>query len=148
MADTCPARLSLSDLKKLSSKERFKVLADRYCCPLNIGARGESEVAEELLRQLMVVERAKLEKGTALDIARVLLELNLVGIRALVTRDLRSFDALNCFYELPPSALLRWPPRKCDTHGSAEVRVNPRLFAFWLCIYARLLCKQDWSRCR
>lgn len=134
LADTCPARLSLSDLKKLSSKERFKVLADRYCCPLNIGARGESEVAEELLRQLMVVERAKLEKGTALDIARVLLELNLVGIRALITRDLRSFDALNYFYELPPSALLRF-------------RVNPRLFAFWLCIYAQLLCKQDWLRC-
>jgi hypothetical protein len=134
LADSCPARLSLSDLKRLSGIERFNVLSDRYRCPLNIGARGESEVAEELLRHLMVVERAKLAKGTGLDAAGVLLELNLVGIRALLTRDLRSFDALNYFYELPPSALIR-------------LRANPRLFAFWLCIYAQLLSKQDWLRC-
>lgn len=134
LADTCPARLSLADLKKLSSMERFKVLSERYRCPLNIGAPGESEVAEELLRHLMVVERVKLEKGTALEVEGTLLELNLVGIRALVTRDLRSFDALNYFYELPSSVLIR-------------LRVNPRLFAFWLCIYAQLLSKQDWLRC-
>lgn len=134
LADTCPARLSPSDLKRLSSTERFKVLSDRYCCPLNIGAARESEVAEELLRQLMVVERSKLEKGTALDVAGVLLELNLVGIRALVRDDLRSFDALNYFYELPRSALIRF-------------RANPRLFACWLCIYAQLLSRQDWLRC-
>lgn len=134
LADTCPARLSLSNLKKLSSIERFRVLSERYCCPLNIGTAGESEVAEELLRQLMVVERARLEKGTVLDVTGVLLALNLVGIRALVSGDLRSFDALNYFYELPPSALIR-------------LRVSPRLCAFWLCIYAQLLCKQDWLRC-
>ena len=79
LADTCPARLSLADLKKLSSMERFKVLSERYRCPLNIGAPGESEVAKELLRHLMVVERVKLEKGTALEVEGTLLELNLVG---------------------------------------------------------------------
>jgi hypothetical protein len=129
-----PAHLSAVELKKLSSPDRFKVLCARYRCPWNIGALSEVEVAEELLRQLMVSDRAKLEKGDVGDVDLVLLGLNLVGLRALLAHDLRSFDASNYFYELPASALIR-------------LRANPRLFVFWLCIYAQLLSKPDWLRC-
>jgi hypothetical protein len=98
---------------------------------LNIGAASEFEVAEELLRQLMVPDRAKLQAGEEFDVDMVLLKVNLVGIRAMVTRDLRFLDALNYFYELPQRSLTR-------------IRANPRLHAFWLCIYAQLLCTPEW----
>ncbi len=108
--------------------------SDRYRCPLNIGIMSELDVAEELLRQLMVPDRAKLQTGAECDVDEVLLKLNLVGIRALITRDLRYFDALNYFYELPRRPLTR-------------MRTNPHLLAFWLCIYAQLLCTPDWLKC-
>jgi hypothetical protein len=130
-ADTPPARLLPGDLNKLSSNERFKTLCDRYRCPLNIGLATEHDVAEELLRQLMVSDRARLETGAQFDVDMVLLKLNLVGIRALITRDLRSLDALNYFCELPRRSLTR-------------LRANPRFLAFWLCIYAQLLCTPEW----
>jgi hypothetical protein len=133
-ADIVPPRLTLGELKRLSSTDRFKVLCARYRCPLNIAAASELEIAEELLRYLMVPERAKLEKGTPVDVDFVLLALNLVGMRALLTRDLRSFDALNYFYELPQRSLI-------------PMRANPRLLAFWLCIYAQLLSKPDCLKC-
>lgn len=132
--DVCPAPLSSGELKKLSNGDRAAALCERYRCPLNIAAPRETEVAEELLRHLMVVERTKFEAGAPFHGEGVLLELNLIGIYALARRDLRSFDALNYFYEVPPAALL------C-------LRAHPRLFAFWLCIYAQMLCKQDWLRC-
>jgi hypothetical protein len=132
--DELPASLSPVELKKLASPDRFKVLCARYRCPWNIGGSSEIEVAEELLRQLMVTERAKLEKRAAVDVDFVLLALNLVGVRALLTHDLRSFDALNYFYELPQRSLV-------------PLRANPRLLAFWLCIYAQLLSRPDWLRC-
>src|SRR6266850_5804643 len=53
-ADRSPSHLLPVDLNKLSSSERVKALCARYRCPLNIGLPSESEVAEELLRQLMV----------------------------------------------------------------------------------------------
>ncbi len=130
-SNTPPPHLSPPDLTKLSSKERFKALCARYRCPLNIGAASEFEVAEELLRQLMVPDRAKLQAGEEFDVDMVLLKVNLVGIRAMVTRDLRFLDALNYFYELPQRSLTR-------------MRANPRLHAFWLCIYAQLLCTPEW----
>jgi len=133
-ADTSLACLSLGDLKKLSHADLFKVLCARYRCPLNIGAASELEVAEELLRQLMVTDRAKLETGAAFDVDGVLLRLNLVGIRALVTHDLRSLDALNYFYELPQRSLTR-------------LRANSHLLASWLCIYMQLLATPDWLKC-
>jgi len=123
--------LSLLNFNKLSSKERIAVLCDRYRCPLNIGAASESGVAEELLRQLMVPDRAKLETGDEFDADFVLLKLNLVGIRAMITRDLRFLDALNYFYELPHRSL-------------TPMRTSPRFLAFWLCIYAQLLSAPDW----
>ena len=123
--------LSPADLNRLSPSARLGVLIARYRCPLNIGLASESDLAEELLRQLMVPDRAKLEVGAEFDVDMVLLKLNLVGIRAMITRDLRFLDALNYFYELPRRSLYR-------------MRANPRLLAFWLCIYAQLLCTPDW----
>jgi hypothetical protein len=130
-SDTNPPRLSLPHLNKLSNDERLKTLCDRYRCPLNIGTASEFDVAEELLRQLMVPDRAKLEAGEKFDVDIVLLKLNLVGIRAMITRDLRFLDALNYFYELPQQSLTR-------------MRASPRFLAFCLCIYAQLLCTPDW----
>jgi hypothetical protein len=119
------------DLNRLLSDERFKALCARYRCPLNIGLSTESDVAEELLRQLMVQDRAKLEAGAEFDVDMVLLKLNLVGVRAMITRDLRYLDALNYFYELP-------------RHSLTRMRANPRFLASWLCLYAQLLCTPDW----
>ncbi len=130
-SDTGPVRLSVVNFNKLSRKERCEILYDRYRCPLNIGLQSESDVAEKLLRQLMVQDRAKLEAGAEFDVDMVLLKLNLVGIRAMITRDLRFLDALNYFYELPQSALIR-------------MRANPPYLAFWLCIYAQLLSAPGW----
>jgi hypothetical protein len=130
-SDTGPVGLSLVSFNKLASNQRSEILCDRYQCPLNIGLHGESDVAEELLRQLMVPDRAKLEAGAEFDVDMVLLKLNLVGVRAMVTRDLRYLDVLNYFYELPRRSLTR-------------MRANPRFLAFWLCIYAQLLSTPDW----
>jgi len=129
--DTGPAPLLPLELNKLSRDERFNALCTRYRCPLNIGAASESGVAEELLRQLMVPDRAKLETGDEFDADFVLLKLNLVGVRAMITRDLRFLDALNYFYELPRRSL-------------ARMRTSPRFLVFWLCIYAQLLSAPDW----
>ena len=76
-SNTSPSRLLTADLNKLSSSERLQALCDRYRCPLNIGLPSESDVAEELLRQLMVPDRAKLEAGEEIDADFVLLKLNL-----------------------------------------------------------------------
>src|SRR5262249_46538167 len=76
----------------------------------------------------------KLAGGAECDVDMVLLKLNLVGIRAMITRDLRMLDALNNFYELPRRL---WTSR----------RANPRLLVFWLCIYAQLLRTPDLQQC-
>ena len=128
-----PPPLSLAAFKKLSSKERVETLSLRYRCPLNIGGEGESEMAEELLRQLMVSDRVQLETEAEFDVDDILLKLNLVAVAAPFKRDLRFLDALNYFYELPHRALSR-------------LRRNPRLLAGWLCLYAQLLCAPDWQR--
>jgi hypothetical protein len=126
-----PAVLSSGDFRKLSGKDRVDTLCVRYRCPLNIGAESESEIAEELLRQLMVVDRAKLKAEAEIEVDDILLKLNLTGVRARLKRDLRFLDALNCFYELPLRSLVR-------------LRRNPHLLAAWLCIYAQLLCTPEW----
>jgi hypothetical protein len=126
-----PPCLSPLHLNKLSNNERLKTLCDRYRCPLNIGTASEVDVGEELLRQLMVPDRAKLDAGEEFDVDIILLKLNLVGIRAMITRDLRFLDALNYFYELPQRSLTR-------------MRTSPRFLAFCSCIYAQLLCTPDW----
>jgi hypothetical protein len=133
-SDAAPERLCLGPFNRLPRDERMEFLYDRYRCPLNIGLPSETDVAEELLRQLMVPDRGKLEAGTEFDAEMVLLKLNLVGVRAMVTRDLRYLDALNYFYELPRRSLMR-------------MRSNPRLHSFWMCIYAQLLSTPGWQKC-
>jgi hypothetical protein len=133
-SETGPEWLSVANFNKRSKNERIEVLCDRYRCPLNIGLPSESDVAEELLRQLMVPDRAKIEAGKEFEVNMVLLKLNLVGVRAMITRDLRFLDALNYFYELLRRSL-------------ARVRANPRFLASWLCIYAQLLCTPEWQKC-
>jgi hypothetical protein len=130
-SDAASDRLCMGAFNRLQRDERMEFLYDRYRCPLNIGLPSETDVAEELLRQLMVPDRGKLQAGTEFDVDMVLLKLNLTGVRAMVTRDLRYLDALNYFYELPRRSLTR-------------LRANPRLLAFWLCTYAQLLCAPGW----
>ena len=126
-----PPPFSQADVKKLSEKARVDLLRIRYRCPLNIGRQGESDIAEELLRQLMVADRTKLERGLEFEADDVLLKLTLIAIRALMKRDLRFLDALNYFYELPQRSL-------------ARLQRNPHFLAAWLCIYAQLLCAPGW----
>jgi hypothetical protein len=126
-----PPGFACVDFKKLSGKDRREALCLRYRCPLNIGLESESEIAEELLRQLMVADRARLEAEAEFDVHDVLLKLNLTAIRAGTKRDLRFLDALNYFYELPQRSL-------------ARLGRNPHFLAGWLCNYAQLLCSPDW----
>jgi hypothetical protein len=130
-AVVAPTQLSSVAFKRLSSKNRVETLSLRYRCPLNIGGEGESEIAEKLLRQLMLTDRIKLEKGTEFDVDDILLKLNLIAVAAPFKHDLRFLDALNYFYELPHRSLSR-------------LRCNPRLLAARLCLYAQLLCAPDW----
>jgi hypothetical protein len=133
-AEMPPDPFPIAGFKKLPSADRFRALSDRYRCPLNVGTAGERDVAEELLRQLMVPDRAGIEQGAPVEAELVLLKLNLAGIRALMTRDLRFLDALNFYYELPRRWLIR-------------PGANPSLIASWLCIYAQLLRTTDWPIC-
>jgi hypothetical protein len=126
-----PTALSCADLKGMSGMDRVEALSIRYCCPLNIGAQSESQIAEELLRQLMVVDRHRLEAESEFDVDDVLLKLSLTAICARMKRDLRFLDALNYFYELPRRPLGR-------------LQRNPNFLASWLCLYAQLLCAPDW----
>jgi hypothetical protein len=125
------AGLSSAEFTRLSSRDRVDALRVRYRCPLNIGAESESEVAEELLRQLMVADRPKLEAEAEFEVDDVLLKLNLAAVRARANHDLRFLDALNYFYELPQRSL-------------ARLQRSPHLLAAWLCIYAQLLCSPEW----
>lgn len=130
-SSAAPTVVSCAEFQKLSSRDRVNALTVRYRCPLNIGVESESEIAEELLRQLMVVDRVKLEAEAEFEVDDVLLKLNLVAVCARANRDLRFLDALNYFYELPQRSL-------------APLRRNPQLLAAWLCIYAQLLCAPEW----
>jgi hypothetical protein len=128
---TKPTVLSCSDFKGLRTKARLETLCARYRYPLNIGIERESEIAEELLRQLMVADRATLEAKAEFEVDDVLLKLSLTGIYARMKHDLRFLDALNYFYELPQRSV-------------ARLNHNPYFLAAWLCIYAQLLCAPDW----
>jgi hypothetical protein len=126
-----PAVFTCANFKKLSGKHRLEALCVRYRCPLNIGLESEAEIAEELLRQLMVADRTRLEAEAEFDVDDVLLKLNLIAVCAGTKRDLRFLDALNYFYELPQRSL-------------ARLGRNPHFLAGWLCLYAQLLCAPDW----
>jgi hypothetical protein len=87
----------------------FRLLVERYACPLNFTLPGEVVVREYVLTRLMVHARAKIEKqGVAAgNNEGLLLKLNLVAVNAALTTDLRFVDALNYYYELLPST---WYP--------------------------------------
>jgi hypothetical protein len=106
----------------------FRLLVERYACPLNFTLPGELAVREYVLTRLMVHARAKIEKqGVAAgNNEDLLLKLNLVAVNAALTTDLRFVDALNYYYELLPST---WYPTS---------RHNWLLVSY-LALYARAL---------
>jgi hypothetical protein len=108
--------------------ERFRLLVERYGCPLNIAADSEQGAREHLLECLMVRERAQVESG-AVEAAGnddLLLKLNLLAVYAALGEDLRYLDALNYYYEL------------FITRGKREGGSSP-LFASYLGLYAHAL---------
>jgi hypothetical protein len=106
----------------------FRLLVERYACPINFTLPGEVAVREYVLTRLMVHARAKIEKQgvAAVNTEDLLLKLNLVAVNAALTTDLRFLDALNYYYELLPS---RWYP---------TCRHNWLLVSY-LALYARAL---------
>jgi hypothetical protein len=106
----------------------FRLLVERYACPVNFTLPGEVAVREHVLTRLMVNARAKIEKqGAAAGNAEdLLLKLNLVAVNAALTTDLRFLDALNYYYELLPST---WYPTSRHSW----------LLVSYLALYARAL---------
>lgn len=126
--------LFLTALKKGSgdSQQSFRMLVDRYECPLNFLLAGESEVREYLLMRLMVHARAKIETGSidAISSDDLLLKLNLIALNASVTTDLRFLDALNYYYELLPAD---WQPHaEHDWLIVSYFALYARALAAWL----------------
>jgi hypothetical protein len=115
-------------LQKCHGDASFRMLVDRYACPLNFLLAGEVEVREYLLMRLMVYSRAKIENQSieAINSDDLLLKLNLIALHASVTTDLRFLDALNYYYELLPAD---WQPH-------AE---HNWLIVSYLALYARAL---------
>jgi len=89
---------------------RFELLVARYHHPLNFVATTERTIQEHILERLMVSDRSRIEQQSpdAIDADDLLLKLNLLGIHASFTTDLRFLDALNYYYELLPS---NWYPK-------------------------------------
>jgi hypothetical protein len=110
------------------SEASFRLLVERYACPVNFTLPGEVAVREYVLTRLMVHARAKIEKQGAPvgNTEDLLLKLNLVAVNAALTTDLRFLDALNYYYELLPST---WYPT--SPHNW--------LLVSYLALYARAL---------
>lgn len=106
-----PAEPFLQSLRAYRQKpeQHFRLLLERYSCPLNITLSSEDGVRERLLETLMVHDRARIEKGNRDEAAAcdVLLKLNLLAIYAAVSDDLRYLDALNYYHEIPPEGWTR-----------------------------------------
>ncbi|HYO91738.1 MAG TPA: hypothetical protein VEQ40_08885 [Pyrinomonadaceae bacterium] len=111
-----PVEPFLASLYEVRRKphERFRLLVERYACPLNITRDGEREVREHLLERLMVQDRALVESGhmDGVSVDDVLLKLNLLAVYAARSEDLRYLDALNYYYEfherLNPAGTQKW----------------------------------------
>lgn len=113
-------------------QQRFRMLVDRYNCPLNFLQAGEVAVREYLLMRLMVHSRAKIEKESidAINSDDLLLKLNLIALHASVTTDLRFLDALNYYYELLPAD---WQPHaKYNWLIVSYFALYARALAAWL----------------
>ena len=111
---------------------RFRLLIERYSCPLNFALSAEDEAREYVLKRLMVSDRARIENESiaAADSDDLLLKLNLVAICAGATRDLRFLDALNYYYELLPAT---WHPQ--SRHGwllASNLALYARALVVWL----------------
>jgi hypothetical protein len=116
---------------KKDPSQSFKLLMIRYECPLNFTCVTEDSIREFILERLMVRDRKKVEEDS-LAIANngfLWLCLNLIGIHAAASGDLRFLDALNYYFELLPA---NW-------HSSAA---NNWLMVSWLALYARALAAQ------
>lgn len=110
----------------------FALLAERYAWPLNFSLDEEGEVREYVLMRLMTTCRTRIENESiaAVNLDDLLLELNLIGVHASATTDLRFLDALNYYYELLPATI--FPESQ---HGW--------LLVSWYALYARAL--NSWS---
>jgi hypothetical protein len=107
----------------------FELLAERYSCPLNFTLAAEDEAREHILARLMTHDRARVEKNSIerVESRDLLLRLNLVGVHAARTPDLRFLDALNYYYELLPDG---WQPKATQ---------HRRLLISYFALYARAL---------
>jgi hypothetical protein len=121
-----PPAGEVTGLRRMDASHRLDVLSRRYLCPLNIAR--EPEVGEELLMQMMTLERRKIEDGELVQFhpEDFLLRLNLIAICAIVFRDLRYLDAVNFVYE--------HLPRSWNLGGRAAA-----MYASGLLLYARAL---------
>lgn len=103
-----PASQVYAELKK-NNDNSFSILTERYPCPLNLLLQTETEICESLLQRLMVSYRPKLDRKALnlLDHDALLLQLNLVGVKAVWSGDLRYLDSMNYYYERLP---FDWKP--------------------------------------
>jgi len=128
--DTAPQESAESFLKTIHENklEWFRLLIQRYRCPLNLHLDSEKDVAEFLLYQLMVPKRVKLDKGylNSLNHDELLLMLNFIAVYAAGSPDLRFVDSLNYYYERLP---VSWRPE-----GD-----HPWLLVSFYALYARAL---------
>ncbi|MEP6920917.1 MAG: hypothetical protein ABI967_07315 [bacterium] len=85
--------------------QAFRLLSERYACPLNFAFADEAPVREYLLTRLMVQWRGKIKRNSiaAAESDTLLLQLNLIAIHASLSTDLRFLDALNYYYESIPA---------------------------------------------
>ncbi|HEX8177611.1 MAG TPA: hypothetical protein VF543_21155 [Pyrinomonadaceae bacterium] len=129
LSEARPAAPFLASLNEVRRKprERFRLLTERYACPLNITLDVEREAREHLLERLMVQDRARVESGKADSVCLddALLKLNLLAVYAAQTDDLRYLDALNYYYELDERLKL--------------TEAEPWLLASYLGLYANAL---------
>jgi hypothetical protein len=128
--NTSPPEDAGTFLKTLqeNKSEGFRLLIQRYRCPLNLHLDSEKDVAEFLLYQLMVPKRVKLDKGNldSLNHDELLLMLNYVAVYAAGSRDLRFIDSLNYYFERLP---VSWTPQG----------TYPWLLITFYALYARAL---------
>jgi hypothetical protein len=111
------------------SKQRVKLLTERYSYPLNFTLPEEDLVREYLLTQVMSRERSLIEKGSvdAINGDELMVMLNLVAVYATRAPDLRFLDALNYYYELLP------------TSWFLRAQLQGVLLASYFALYARAL---------
>ncbi len=104
-----PVDLDTKTFVQLTTSKRFTTLTGPGF-PYSIIHPDQEWLQEELLRQVMVPDRKRLEdhRLSELDHDFALLKLNLLALVAGVHRSLRHLDAVNYWYERLP---IYWKPR-------------------------------------